>query len=495
MKEDALTKEALVSWTSAHRKDFEDLLKAFVEIPSVSSDPGQKPAIQELARLACATIRNFGGHPEVIETAGHPIISGQWGTDPNLPTVTVYNHLDVQPASRETEPWETEPFVFTVKGDKYFGRGTTDDKGPALSALFGIKAALETGVGVNLRVLWEFEEEIGSPSFEKGILGRTADLATDSILVSDTIWIARGKPAAPAGLRGLQGFLFTLETGTTDQHSGVTGGAARNPVAELMQAVSECFDAKTGKVKIKGFYDGVTKPSKKELEDFAKSGFTVKGFMKDHQFKSIRYKEPLEIMKKIWAEPTFEIHGVTGGYTGPGIKTIVPPKAEVKASCRLVPDQDPDTIVKLVEEHIKKVNPDIKVHTVNRLAPYKGVTTGPLADAVRHSMRFAFGKEPVFVREGGSIGAVVTMEKVLKCPVLFLGLSLPEHGYHAPNENYDWEQASGGMIAFAKYFQELAQLGKIKPQVKEAKPKKKAAKGEKKKAAKKAPKKPAKKEK
>jgi acetylornithine deacetylase/succinyl-diaminopimelate desuccinylase-like protein len=461
MNDSKLTKAALTAFAAENRARFESLLKDFVECPTVSVDPSKKPAIAAGAKLACDTIRAFGGVPEILETSGHPIVHGVFGNDPSRPTVTVYNHLDVQPASKETEPWETEPFVFTKKGDRYFGRGTTDDKGPALSALFGAKAAMDAGVPVNVRVLWEFEEEIGSPSFAKGIAAAKDKLATDSIIVSDTIWIARGKPAAPAGLRGLQGMLFTLETGTTDQHSGVTGGAARNPMAELMQVVSECFDAKTGKVKIPGFYKDVVPPTKAELQDFRKSGFTVAGFKKDHMFKSIRTNDALDVMKRIWAMPTFEIHGFVGGYTGPGVKTVIPPRAEVKVSCRLVPNQTGAKIAKLVTDFVRKKNKDVKVVLEGRLDPYQGVTTGPLADAVRTSVKFAFGRTPVFVREGGSIGAVLTMEQTLKAPVLFLGLSLPEHGYHAPNENYDWEQASGGMISFAKYFAEVGALGKV----------------------------------
>ncbi len=388
---------------------------------------------------------------------------GAFDAGPGRPTVTVYNHLDVQPASKETEPWETEPFVFTKKGDRYCGRGTTDDKGPALTALFGIKAAVDAKLPVNLRVLWEFEEEIGSPSFQKGVSAAATSLATDSVIVSDTIWIARGKPAAPAGLRGLQGFTFSLETGTTDQHSGVTGGAARNPISELTQLVSQCFDARSGRVKIPGFYDDVIPPTKEELQDFARSGFTVSGFMKDHLFRKIRTTDALDVMKRIWAMPTFELHGLVGGYTGPGIKTIIPPRAEIKVSCRLVPKQSGRKIAKLVTKFVRSKNPDVKVTLENRLDPYRGITAGPLADAVRRSVKFAFGKDPVFVREGGSIGAVITMERILKAPILFLGLSLPEHGYHAPNENYDWEQAEGGMVGFAKYFEEVAAMGKIGP--------------------------------
>jgi acetylornithine deacetylase/succinyl-diaminopimelate desuccinylase-like protein len=225
-----------------------------------------------------------------------------------------------------------------------------------------------------------------------------------------------------------------------------------------MQLVSEMYDARTGKVKIKGFYDDVEPPTKRELDDFRNSGFTIKGFKKDHLFKSIRSDDPIDVMKRIWAMPTFEVHGLVGGYTGPGIKTVIPPRAEVKLSCRLVRNQDPRKILKLIREFVKQRNPDVKLETEGQMWPYKAPTSGPLADAVKDAMKFAFGREPVFVREGGSIGAVISMEKVLAAPVMFLGLSLPEHGYHAPNENFDWKQASGGMVAFGKYFDNVARM-------------------------------------
>jgi acetylornithine deacetylase/succinyl-diaminopimelate desuccinylase-like protein len=454
----SLDKELLFAFAKRERDHFEDTLREFVEIPTVSADPDRADDIRNCAEKAVAKIVEFGGQATILETDGFPIIHGRFDVDPSLPTVTVYNHLDVQPASRETEPWKTDPFVFTKTGDRYLGRGTTDDKGPALTALFGIRAAREAGVRANMHLLWELEEEIGSPSFDGAMKKYGQQLKTGSVLVSDTIWVSRERPACPAGLRGLQGFELTLETAATDQHSGVAGGAARNPIGELMKLVSQMYNATTGKVKIKGFYDDVVPPSKKELKDFRESGFTVKKFKKDHGFKSIRTEDPEDVMNRIWAMPTFEVHGLVGGYTGPGIKTIIPPRATVKISCRLVPNQDPKKIMRLVRAFVKEHNPDVKIVTEAAMSPYQAPTKGPLADAVRSAMKFAFGREPVFVREGGSIGAVVSMEKVLDVPVLFMGLSLPEHGYHAPNENYDWQQASGGMVAFAKYFDEIARM-------------------------------------
>jgi acetylornithine deacetylase/succinyl-diaminopimelate desuccinylase-like protein len=453
-----MERDELRAGAEKSRSRFEKLLGEFVGIPSVSSDPERKAEIRKSAELGASTIRAFGGEATILETKGNPIVHGTFVSDPSHPTVTLYNHLDVQPASRETEPWDTDPFTMTTRGDRYFGRGTTDDKGPALSALFGIEAARERKVPINVQLIWELEEEIGSPNFESGIAAHKDRLKTGSVIVSDTIWVSRERPAAPAGLRGLVGMRLTLETGTTDQHSGTTGGAARNPLGELMQLVSEIYDARTGQVKVPGFYDDVIEPTPAELEDFRNSGFSVAEFKKDHLLKSLRTDEPLEVMKRIWALPTFEVNGFVGGYTGPGVKTVVPPRAEVKATCRLVPNQRCAAIYDLIRDFVKKRNPDVEVHPEGRLEPYRGTTTGPLADAVRRSIEFSFGREPVFVREGGSIGAVITMEKVLGCPVLFLGLSLPEHGYHAPNENYDWAQASGGMVAFARYLEEVARL-------------------------------------
>ena len=453
----AFTRSELERFAAKERDRFEETLKDFVEVPSISADPGRKADVEQCAELGAATIRAFGGRAELHRIpGGNPIVLGSFEGAKGQPTVTVYNHLDVQPASKETEPWRTEPFSFMREGDTYFGRGTTDDKGPALTGLFGARAALEAGVPVNIRFLWETEEEIGSPHFADTLRAIGPAAATDAVVVSDTVWVSRGRPSLAAGLRGLQRITFHLETAETDQHSGTTGGAARNPVAELAQLAAEILDARTGRVKIPGFYDDVEKLTARQIGDFKAAGFSVKSFMKDHGFKSIRTKDPLEVMKRLWAMPTFEVHGLVGGYTGPGVKTVVPPRAELKASVRLVPNMKGEKVVKLVKAFVKKRNPDVRVEGGSSAAPYKGITSGPWVEAAQRSVKFAFGKAPVFVREGGTIGAVLSMEQILKCPIVFMGLSLPDHGYHAPNENYDWGQAGGGIVAFAKFFEDVA---------------------------------------
>jgi len=445
------------TFVKAVRPQYEEMLAQMVEVPSISMDPSHANDMRRMADLAADCLREVGAEAQIVETGGYPIVSGGWTLGTQYPTVTIYNHMDVQPA-QEPE-WKHAPFVFRKQGGLYHGRGATDDKGPALSALLGARYAVEQGVPMNIRFLWELEEEIGSPHFSAGLKNRAAIPRPDSVLVSDTIWIAKGRPAMPYGLRGLLGARLTLRTGIKDAHSGLTGGAARNPLAELMEVANACLDAKTGTVKIPGFYDDVIEPTKAEITSFLQSGFQVRRFKAAYGFTALRTHDPVDLMRRIWASPTFEIHGLTGGYHGHGVKTVVPGQGELKVSMRLVPNQVPEKIFARLRDHVAKVNPNVKVEREGVLQPFRGLFEGPYVEAVKESVKKGFGKEPAFVREGGSIGAVVTMQRMWNVPILFLGLSLPEHGYHAPNEYFDWGQASGGMEAFAQYFIAVAKMG------------------------------------
>lgn len=457
MSDDRLTRESLQAFAERRREGFEWELRNLVQMPTISADPGRREEMWRCAEYARDMFFRYGFEAEILETGGNPMVLGTMGRDPGLPTVTVYNHLDVQPAN---EPgWTTDPFRMIVEGDVFRGRGTTDDKGPAITAFYGGIAAREAGVPVNLRFLWEMEEEIGSPSFQGALERHRGKLATGLVVVSDTIWVTRGKPSTPAGLRGLMTFVLSLETAEHDMHSGVVGGAARNPLSELMTVVAAMLDGETGKVRIPGFYKDVEKPEPEELEGWLNAGFDVAVFKRDHGIKTLRTEDALKVMKRVWARPTMDVHGVVGGYSGVGIKTAVPPRAEVKMSCRLVPGMDAHRTFECIRAFVNKHFPDVVVREDHSLAPFRGHVTGPYAEAVKDAYRFAFGAPCAFTREGGSIGAVKTMEEVLQAPVYFLGLSLPSHGYHAPNENYDWEQASGGMALFARFFEHAARIG------------------------------------
>ena len=446
----------LDTYVKTIRPRFESLLGELVEVPSVSMDPEHSTDMRRTAKLAVQLLRHFGADASIVETGGYPVVTGGWHTGATHPTLTLYNHLDVQPA-QEPE-WKQAPFAFRKHGGQYHGRGATDDKGPALTALLGAHYAIEQGVPLNVRFVWELEEEIGSPHFPAALRQKRIIPKPDSVVVSDTIWVARNKPAMPCGLRGLVCARLCLRTAKVGAHSGVTGGAARNPLAELCAIVDACVDGRTGRVKIPGFYDDVVPPTKSEIKEFLASGFNVNRFMRAYGLQSLRTTDPKEVLRRIWALPTFEVHGLVGGYQGPGVKTIVPAAGELKVSMRLVPNQRPEKIFTLFRRYVTSLNPQLHVEAVGLSEPFRGVVSGPYAAAMRRAVRAGFARDPVFIREGGSIGAVATMQQMWNVPILFLGLSLPEHGYHAPNEFFDWGQAAGGIKAFAAYCEEVANV-------------------------------------
>ncbi|MCC6217119.1 MAG: M20/M25/M40 family metallo-hydrolase [Polyangiaceae bacterium] len=453
-----LDRTTLRRQVAGSRAAYERDLRQLVEIPTVSVDPSHAADMARGARAAAEVLERHGATAAVLPTDGFPFIVGELATGASNPTVTVYNHMDVQPA--DGDDWTRAPFELHVEKDRFFGRGATDDKGPALAALLGARLAVEAGVPINVRFLWEMEEEIGSPSFARGLRRYASRLATDSVVVSDTIWVARGKPALSTGLRGLAGATLRLETGTRDVHSGLCGGAARNPIADLVAVLAATYDARTGRVKIPGFYSDVVPPTRAELDSFERSGFTAAAFRRAHGLRVLRHDSARDLMRAIWAAPTFEVHGIAGGYQGPGVKTVIPPWAEAKVSFRLVPGQQPKRVIAALRAHVKKLDPRVVVRAESELEPFLGETSGPLAAAARDAVEFGFGRQPALVREGGSIGAVLSMQRAFGCPVTLLGLSLPEHGYHGPNEFFDWGQASGGALAFARYLEQLAALGR-----------------------------------
>jgi acetylornithine deacetylase/succinyl-diaminopimelate desuccinylase-like protein len=432
------------------RELYESALRELVEIQSISCDPGKGDEIRRCAEAAARWIRHFGGNARIVETGGHPAVLGSLGPA-GSPGVTFYNHLDVQPAAGPE--WKNPPFQFTNDRGRYFGRGATDDKGPALAALFGAALAVESGIRARAQFCWELEEEIGSPNFQSFLSSHRDELACDSVVVSDTIWISRDRPAIPYALRGMFTATLSLESADHDTHSGDSGGVVRNPIAELCDVLSRCVDAHTGRVTIPGIWDDVVEATERELDEFEQSGFSLQQFRNDYQLKRLYHDNRRDVLRAMWARPTFEIHGIAGGYQGPGVMSIVPPRAEAKVSMRLVPNQTPEKAGRLLREFVNTLNPDVVVDIKKGIAPYIAPFDGPHARAARESYRFGFGAEPALVREGGSIGPALPLATTLRAPVLFMGLSLPEHGYHAPNENFDWHQAQGGMLSFANYLQ------------------------------------------
>lgn len=456
MSERPLDRESLGREIESRRSEFVSVLRTLVEHPSVSMQPEHQGDCRKAAEAAVLLVEERGGTARLCETDGLPVVVGRIEGPEGAPVVTIYNHLDVQPAARGEDGWTRDPFVFAEQDGRFYGRGATDDKGPAASALLGAAVAREHGIPVTTQLVWELEEEIGSQHFEAFLEREKEALASDVVVISDTMWIAPGKPAIPYGLRGLAAARLVLETADKDAHSGVTGGVARNPLAELCEVLAGCLDARTGAVKIEGFDRTWSEPAREEVDGFVASGFDVERFRRSQALHTMRATDPREVTSRIWGRPTMEVHGIRGGYQGEGVKTIVPPRAEAKVSFRLVPPQTSEQIVELLRAHVAKLNPDVQVVGEHGIRPYLGPRDGAVMEAAADAFAFGFGAQPAWIREGGSIGAVLLMDQHLRAPITFLGLSLPEHGYHGPDEYFDWGQASGGIAAFARFLERAA---------------------------------------
>jgi acetylornithine deacetylase/succinyl-diaminopimelate desuccinylase-like protein len=438
---------------NAFLKDY----KKIVDSPSVSSQAKHQKDVRETAEIAKSYLEAAGATVKILETAGHPVVWARLENDPKAPTVAIYNHIDVQPAEQGKDGWTMEPFNLTEKNGRFYSRGSTDDKGPAMTAFWAAKMAKSFGIKTNVEFIWELEEEIGSPNFHEAVTQIKKLSKAESIIVSDTIWLDSEQPAMTKSLRGLLSFLVKLKTAEKDVHSGLCGGSARNPITELCSIISKCVDAKTGEITIPGVETTWKKPSAELIKEFVDTGFSVTKFKSAHKLNKLRSEKVEDVVAAIWAKPTFEVHGIAGGYQGENVKTIVPNHAEAKLSMRMVPGQDPMKVFDFVQKYIRELNPDCIVEMIEGvLKPFEAPTGTEQNEKIQQSIEFGFGKRPVYAAEGGSIGAVVTMNEMLGIPVYFMGLSLPEDSYHGPDESFAWRQIEGGVKAFVKYFELLA---------------------------------------
>ena len=444
------------AWAEGHRSFFEDQLRTLVELPTLSMDPARAPEAEACAEAALALIRHFGGSATLLRVGGKPYVHGRFG-DPGRPSVLVYNHLDVQPAD---EPeWKGEPFRMRIEGERYLGRGTTDDKGPALTCLLSVAHAVRRSSPLGFQLLWELEEEVGSPHFAELMQDHRAAFGdVRAVLVSDTLWVSAEQPSMDVGLRGFQGLLLKLRTAEVDAHSGVVGGGAPNPLAGLARVLAACFDASTGRILVPGVLDDVRPVSEAEMDLYVRSGFDVERFRNTYGFRRLLAGTPRELLRRLWTEPTFELHGITGGYQGPGITSIVPASAEAKVSLRLVPGQSPAKVLESIQRFVAELDPLVEVVPLGAAPAFVTSVDAPECRAMDRAAERVLGKGLALTRGGGSIPAVAIMAEVLRAPVLLMGLSLPEHGYHAPNEFFDWTQARRGVELYASWFEELERL-------------------------------------
>lgn len=453
---------AVRAYVDAHRAAFLDDLAEWLRIPSVSADPARADDVRRSAEWLAASL-TATGFPvvETWPTAGAPAVFAEWPSDdPDAPTVLVYGHHDVQPAARE-DGWHTEPFEPTVKDGRLYARGAADDKGQVFFHTLGVRAHLaatgRTAPAVNLKLIVEGEEESGSPHFAELIRAHADRLACDTVIVSDTGMWSEDTPTVCTGMRGLADCQIDLHGPDQDIHSGSFGGAVPNPATEAARLAAALHDADR-RVAIPGFYDGVVELTDRERELFAELPFDEGAWLRSAHSHATLGEAGHTTLERIWARPTAEVNGIGGGYQGPGGKTIVPSYAQLKLSFRLVAGQDADKVEVAVREWVAARIPDGIRHEItfgNATRPCLTPLDHPALQSLARAMGRAFGTKIRFTREGGS-GPAADLQDVLGAPVLFLGISVPSDGWHAPNEKVELDLLLKGAETAAYLWGEFA---------------------------------------
>jgi acetylornithine deacetylase/succinyl-diaminopimelate desuccinylase-like protein len=453
------TESALIAYCNDHRDSYLDELKRWIAIPSVSADPERRGDVRRCCERLVERMREIGLEAQVLETDGNPIAFGEWLGAPGLPTVLIYGHYDVQPAD-PLELWTSPPFEGTVRDGKIFGRGSVDDKGQVLMHLAAIEAHMRTRgrLPINVKVVVEGEEEIGSPNFERAIERYGDLLSADVAVISDTAVYAEDVPSLTTSVRGLVHWEITVHGPSTDVHSGYFGGIVCNPIEALARIIDELKDA-DGRIVVPGFYDGVPDLDPEVLSELRQLPFDERKEARQlgvPELAGERGRLPLE---RMWFRPTLECNGIWGGYQGPGSKTIIPSFAKAKLSARLVGSQNPRRVREIVTQYVKRIAPDgvrIEIEEGGDVPAVVVSRDHPVVAAAARAMKAGFGKEPVFIGTGGSIGPVASFDRVLEIPQVMIGVGLPDDQIHAPNEQFTLTQFFGGIVTMALLYDEIA---------------------------------------
>jgi acetylornithine deacetylase/succinyl-diaminopimelate desuccinylase-like protein len=437
-----------------------DELKSFLRIPSISTLPEHKPDVQRAAKFVADSLKRAGlENIEIIPTDGNPLVYGDWLHAPGKPTVLCYGHYDVQPPD-PLELWQSPPFEPTVRDGNIYARGSADDKGQMYMHIKAVEAlrAVNGTLPLNLKFLIEGEEEVGGASIASYVAKNQAKLKADVALVSDTALYAEGLPTLCIGLRGLVYMEIEAAGPGRDLHSGLYGGAAPNPVFGLIELIAKCKDAQ-GVIQIPGMYDDVAPPALAEKESWKVLPFREADFLKNEVgATALAGESGYSILERVWARPTFEVHGIAGGFTGAGAKTVIPSKATAKVSFRLVPNQNPDKVLGSFRKFLQDNIPAGVRIEVRVLSASPAVMVDPKHPAIQTAAR-AFsdmlGRPTVFTRSGGSIPVVGDFANHLHIPSILMGFGLPDDGLHSPNEKYRLENYYKGIMTIAHFFEEF----------------------------------------
>jgi len=448
-------------YVQEHQQRFLEELKELLRIPSISTLPEHKADIARAAEYVAAQLRAVGlDHVEVIPTHGHPLVYGEWLRAAGKPTVLIYGHYDVQPVD-PVELWESPPFEPTVRGDNLYCRGACDDKGQVFALIKALETLIRTGGGrlpVNVKVLIEGEEEAGGEAIERYVREHPDQLQADCALVADTGMVAPGIPCITYGLRGILYTEVEARGAAHDLHSGTYGGIAPNPLHALAIIIAGLKDAQ-GHITIPGFYDKVRLVSAAERDLWRRIPRDPQQLLHEMGIPEFFGEEEYSLLERMWTRPTLEVHGIAGGFTAEGAKTVIPAVAKAKISMRLVPDQEAAEIAQLFTERVQALCPkgtQVHVNIIHSGAWVLIPPDSPPIAAAAEALKEEFGRDPVFIREGGSVPVVALFGSELHLPTVMMGFGLPDDNLHAPNEKFYLPNFYSAVRCAAGFLQRLA---------------------------------------
>jgi acetylornithine deacetylase/succinyl-diaminopimelate desuccinylase-like protein len=449
-----------MNYYEQHHQDYLEGLKSFLRIPSISTLSEHKPDIQRAAEFVRSELEKAGlEHAQLIEGQGNPLVYAEWLGAPGKPTLLLYGHYDVQPPDPLDE-WKSPPFEPAIRNDNIYARGSADDKGQTYILIKAVDGLLKQHgrLPINVKFLIEGEEEVGGEHIESYVASKPARLKADAAVICDTEMFAPELPTICVGLRGIVYGELIVEGANHDLHSGVYGGAAPNPLQAVAEILSTLKD-REGHIRIPGFYDRVEPPSEKEREAWARLPFDEREYKeKEVGVKELTGEPEIPLFERLWARPTLEVHGIRGGFTGEGAKTVIPARALAKLSVRLVADQRPDEATAQLQKAVAAACPK------GVTAQFKPIHSAPpslvnpdnrFIHAAAEAMRQVFGKETVYIRSGGSIPIVAAFDKSLGIPSVMMGFGLPDDNLHAPNEKLHLPNFFRGIEAVARYLEIL----------------------------------------
>ena len=452
--------QTLDNYFKAQREEHLEQLKEFLRIPSISSLSEHKGDMQKAAEWLLNSFKQAGlENLSIDETEGHPVVYGDWLHAEGKPTILVYGHYDVQPVD-PLNLWETGPFEPEVRDNKLYARGASDDKGQVFMHVKAVEALMQEkgSLPVNVKFIIEGEEEIGSPNLEKYIEANKDKLAADVIVISDTGMYGPGKPAICYGLRGLSGVQIDVSGAKGDLHSGIYGGGVENPIHAIAEILASFHDQE-GTITVDGFYDDVRLLVDEESAAYQALHFDEEALKKEIGVTELFGEKGFTYLERTWARPTLEVNGVFGGFSGEGIKTVLPAEAGAKITCRLVPDQDPDDIVKKLKDHIEQHKPagvTVTVSEFDKGKPFITPFDHPAIQAAGSSYEKVYDVPTAFTRMGGSIPIVAAFDEILDYRSCLMGFGLSTENFHAPNEHFHLENFDQGLRVIGDYYYEIA---------------------------------------